>query len=100
MSDKDVNITYDTLFELLRREKNREELQQLPETFFADVVIYLREKNNVLSRNNDDNVFSAEEKEKTKGQLDNVKKIIKEFYEKRERKIMEMAIFKSRTNTS
>ncbi len=97
---KDVNITYDTLFELLRREKGREELQQLPESFCEDVVNYLREKDLILKKQDDENIFSAEEKEKTKSQLENVKKIIKELYDRRERKIMEMALFKSRTNSN
>lgn len=99
--NKDINITYDTLFELLRREKNREDMQQLPESFFFDVVSYLREKDNIIRKANDDeNIFPVEEKEKTRNQLENVKKIIKELYERRERKLMEMAVFKSRTNSN
>ncbi len=100
MAEKDVNITYDTLFELLGREKKREDLQPMQESFFLDVVSYLREKEAILKKSDDDNLFLAEEKDKTKTQLDNVRKIIKELYEKRERKIMEMATFKSRTNSS
>jgi DNA replication initiation complex subunit (GINS family) len=100
MADKEINITYDTLFELLRREKNREELQPLQESFFSDVVGYLREKELILRKTDEDNVFSAGEREKTRTQLENVRKIIKELYDRRERKIVEMAIFKSRTNSS
>jgi DNA replication initiation complex subunit (GINS family) len=40
----DVKITYETLFDLLRREKNRNELQQLDPSFYLDVVSYLKEK--------------------------------------------------------
>ena len=29
MADKEINVTYETLYELLRRERNREELQEI-----------------------------------------------------------------------
>lgn len=99
MTDKDVNITYDTLFELLRREKGREELQQLQSSFFEDVINYLKEKEAIVNKPAEGNLFSDEEKEKTNAQLENVRKIIKELYERRERKLVEMAMFKSRTNS-
>jgi len=99
MTDKDVNITYDTLFELLRREKGREKLQQLQSSFFEDVVNYLKEKEAIVNKPAEGNLFSDEEKEKTNAQLENVRKIIKELYERRERKLVEMAMFKSRTNS-
>src|SRR3989344_4083177 len=44
MAEKSVVITYETLFELLNRERERPELQKLEQSFFADVVDYLREK--------------------------------------------------------
>ena len=34
MSDKEVNITYETLFDFLRVEKGREELQDIGKTFW------------------------------------------------------------------
>ena len=67
MSDKEINITYETLFDLLRREKGREELQDLGETFSQDVVSYLEEKRKILTEDKETlGTFSAEEKEKTK----------------------------------
>jgi len=100
MADKEINITYDTLFELLRREKNREELQPLQETFYQDIVNYLRKKEAIMKKPDDGNVFFSDEKDKTKSQLENVRKIIKELYERRERKLVEMSMFKSRTGSS
>ena len=44
MSDKEVNITYETLFNFLRIEKGREELQDLGDTFSQDTILYLEEK--------------------------------------------------------
>ncbi|MBW2981266.1 hypothetical protein KY343_00155 [Candidatus Woesearchaeota archaeon] len=93
--NKEINITYETLFELLRREKTREELQKLDNNFFSDVVDYLKEKQAALNLPKND-IFAAEERRKAESQLENIKNILKEFYEKREKKIMNMALDMSR----
>jgi len=90
-----VNITYETLFELLRREKNREELQTLSETFFEDVVKYLSDKKEMTNSKSE---FFGDDKEKIHLQIQNIKKILGELYERREKKIINMALLKSRTN--
>ena len=95
--NKEINITYETLFELLRREKNREELQKLDNNFFLDVVDYLKDKKSALDIPKND-IFAAEERRKAENQLENIKNILKEIYEKRERKIMNMALDMSRTS--
>jgi DNA replication factor GINS len=97
---KEINITYETIFELLRREKGREELQELGDTFIADLLDYLQSKRQILiSKKNELYMGEDEEPKKIEKQLENVKKIIKELYEKRERKIINMALTKSRTGT-
>ena len=95
----EVTITYETLFELLRREKNREELQELSASFYDDVHVYLQDKIAILERPDTD-LFASEEKERTRNQLKNIKKILKELYERREKKIIDIAIIKSRTQTN
>jgi len=97
MGEKEINITYETLFELLRREKNREELQELDGGFFEDVKDYLKEKKAMIKDDNE--LFSADNSENIKKQIENAKKIIKELYEKREKKIADLAIYKSRTRS-
>lgn len=97
----DVNITYETLFELLRLEKTREDLQKLDPGFFNDVLGYLQEKKAQLETlKTKDDLFAAEEKKKADLQDDNIKKILREFYERREKKILTMAVDKSRTSES
>jgi DNA replication factor GINS len=89
----EVNITYETLFELLRREKNRDELQKLDENFFSDLAAYLKGKEEVLEeQKKKQDLFVVEEKEKAEKQLENIKKILKEFYERREKKLLVMAL--------
>lgn len=95
----EVTITYETLFELLRREKERTELQKLDDSFFGNLLRYLKDKQAIISKQQTD-LFSAEEKRKTEDQLINVRKIIKELYERREKKIVSMAVDKSRNKSA
>lgn len=98
--DKGIIITYETLFEILRREKDRLELQKLDNSFFNDVVSYLKEKQNIAEeKEGQQELFTEEEGIKTKKQLDNVKRILRELYERREKKIINMALDKSKTKS-
>ena len=100
MSEKDINITYETLFDLLRREKSRAELQKLDNSFFEDVNSYIKEKNAILKDQQMKIGMSAiAEKEKTEKQIENIKSILKGLFERRQQKIVEMAIIKSRTSS-
>ncbi|MFH2028776.1 MAG: hypothetical protein ABIJ08_06565 [Nanoarchaeota archaeon] len=98
--DKGITITYETLFEISRREKDRLELQKLDASFLNDVVSYLKEKRSILdSKENQQGFFSDDEKSKTTYQLSNIKKILKELYERREKKIINLALDKSKTKS-
>jgi len=92
-------ITYDTLYEFLRKEKYQNELQSLPLTFFHDVVNYLNEKEAILKSQKEKNsIFSSVETQKTAKQIENIKKIIRELYERREMKIINISLLNSRSN--
>ena len=94
--EKEITITYETLFELLRREKTREELQRLSPTFFADVTRYLVEKQDMLQAQQEE-LFFGDEKNKTLLQIQNIRKILTELYDRREKKIFNLAIIRART---
>lgn len=98
-ADKEVIITLETLFDLLRREKEREDLQKLDDSFFGDVINYLKDKRQIMLKKEGE-LFAEEEKEKTAKQLANLSKILREFYERREKKIISMAVAKSRIKSS
>ncbi len=94
----DVVITYEILYEILRKEKYRAELQKVEDEFYANVIKYLQEKSAILeAQAKKKSVFASTELEKTQTQLKNVIKILKELYEKRESKIVQFAIFSSRS---
>ena len=96
---QEVVITYETLFELLQREKERNDLQKIEPTFFSDTINYIREKKKILEAKSD-SVFASEERKKTERQLENIHKLIKELYERREKKIINLALDKSRTKSN
>ena len=101
VSQKEVAVTYETLYEMLRREKSRDELQVLDEVFLIDVLAYLREKQRILDEaEKKQDLFSLDEREKTQVQLVNIRKIVRELYERREKKIADMALNKSRTRSN
>ncbi len=97
---EEIKITLETLYDILRNEKQREDLQQLNDTFFVDVVSYLKEKKKLLeSKQDEDDLFAAGEREKLEYELRSIKRILKEVYEKREKKIIDIAMNKSRTGS-
>jgi len=97
---EEIRITLETLYDILRNEKKKEELQKLEETFLLDVGLYLKEKKILLeSKSDDDNIFAAGEKDKLEYELRSIKRILKEIYEKREKKIIDIAINRSRTGS-
>ena len=88
----EVRISYETLFDILRREKNRDELQELQDSFFKDLQAYLDEKQAILDKAMKENTpFAVKEREGTRIQLENVAKILKELMERRENKIIRLA---------
>lgn len=80
MGKQSVNITYETLFDIFRNEK-KEGLQPVPESFYADLVAYLREKTQ-----------SDADQEALAKQLKNIHKLVRDIYEMRETKIVNLAI--------
>lgn len=89
-------ITYEILYELLRKEKYSAELMETDKEFYIKAVRYLQEKQKLVdAQKGKDSIFAAEVI-KTQRQLDNAGKIIQDFYEKREGKILQLAIGTSR----
>jgi len=90
-------ITYETIYEFLRKEKYEVDIQRLPATFFDDIINYLKEKKSILeTQKSQDSIFSKEH-EKTEKQIHNIRKIIQELYDRRENKVVQLALFTSKT---
>ena len=91
-----ITVTYDSIFEILMREKGKEELQKLSPDFFHDLISYISGKRKAVDTAAMD-AFSLEEKERTAKQLQNITRMLMELYERREKKILNMAMIRSRT---
>ena len=82
-------ITNEKLYEILRKEKSRSELQQLESNFYDKVKSYIQEKKIIIdSQKEKSTIFSKIELENTKKQIETTRKIINELFEKREQKIL------------
>lgn len=90
-------ITYETIYEILRKEKYNQEIQKLSKTFFKDIINYLKEKESLLKSQQQKGTFPREV-EKNKKQIENIKKLLKELYERRENKILQLALLSSRSD--
>lgn len=98
-----MTITYETIFEVLRKERNYEDLQKLNEDFFEELSKYIEEKNNALNEKPRlDQYFEGHENEQQaiRIQLQNIKRLVKDVFDRRERKIIEMALNKAKTGSN
>lgn len=89
-------ITYNDLYEYLRKERYSEQLQILPRNFLQEVASYLNEKKAVVK---DEDLFS-EAAIKTKKQLENAVGLFRELMIRRRKKILALAFVAAETGIS
>jgi len=90
-------ITYNDIYETLRKEKYSEQLQKLPENFIKDVSDYLKEKKEIAEKKED--MFS-DVISKTKKQFENAISIFKEIMLRRKKKLLSLAFIAGETGIS
>jgi len=90
-------ITYNELYDALRKERYSEQLQFIPKNFIKEVAIYLKDKKEIADKENDD--FS-DAILKTKKQFENSIAIFKELMLRRKKKILELAFVAAETGIS
>ena len=90
-------ITYNDIYEALRKEKYAEQLQTLPANFISAVSQYLKEKKDFSSK--EDDMFS-EIIMKTKKQFENAVFIFKELMLRRKKKLLNLAFIATETGIS
>lgn len=89
-------ITSDTLYEILRKEKTTTELQKLDKNFYKNIIKYFQEKQNLIESQKD-NILFSKEITKINKEIEAAKRMLKELYERRENKIIQYALFSSRS---
>jgi DNA replication initiation complex subunit (GINS family) len=90
-------ITYNELYDALRKERYSEQLQPISKKFIKDVAAYLKDKKEIANKENDD--FS-DTILKTKKQFENSIAIFKELILRRKKKILELAFVAAETGIS
>jgi len=90
-------ITYNDLYDALRKERYSEQLQPLPKNFIKEVGIYLKEKKEISEKNEEDFMDTII---KTKKQFENSIAIFKELMLRRKKKILELAFVAAETGIS
>jgi hypothetical protein len=99
MGEESSTITFESLYDMVRKEKTNDEIQVLNAHVFSQIINYLKNKAETYKRSKEDPNFNPNELEKIKTQIINARKLVKELYERRERKILQLAINKSRVKT-
>ncbi|MBI2508112.1 DNA replication complex GINS family protein [Candidatus Woesearchaeota archaeon] len=90
-------ITHEALYEILIKEKTRQDLQKIEPEFFSQLSSYLEEKEIILKSQKEKSSF-PEEIIKTEKQLRTIKQLSTEIIERRKRKILDLALLNSRTD--
>jgi len=90
-------ITYNELYEALRKERYSEQLQPLPKSFIKEVFEYLKDKRNIANKETD--LFS-DAVIKTKKQFENAHSVFRELMLRRKKKLLELAFIAAQTGIS
>lgn len=87
--DEEENaITYETFRKFQRKEKNNEKLQGLPQDFFNKSVEWLNRKEEEFQESNEPSLLR---------EIDNVKKLVKDIFDRRRKKILLLALHSVRS---
>jgi len=94
-------ITYNDLYEALRKERYSEQLQPLMKDFVKEVAGYIKEKENVIGiGTTPGNGLFSDETMKSKKQLENAISIFKELILRRKKKLLDLAFVSAETGIS
>lgn len=89
-------ITFETVYETLRKEKLLKELQILDQNFLEEASSYLKEKTAISQTQREKGQLFPQESEKTLKQIHSTKQLLSELYERREQKIVNLALLAAR----
>ncbi len=90
-------ISYEQIFDLLRREKSREDLQPIEKTFFSDLSQLLSIKEQKIAiEAAQKSLVSNVSFEKEKIEFKNINKLINELIDRRQKKIILLALSRAR----
>lgn len=91
-------ITYQEIYDILRKEKYNEAIQDLPKNFLQELASYLEDKKQFIEKQKS-SLFS-DTLRMTRKQLDNALAIIKEIFAIRNKKILNLSFTAAQTGVS
>ncbi|NTV22906.1 MAG: DNA replication complex GINS family protein [Nanoarchaeota archaeon] len=94
--EESSTITYELIYELVRKEKTSDDIQAISPDTYKKIVSYLRTKLEIYKL---ESAKETAEAENVKLQIQSARKLVKELYERRERKILQLAVNRSRTKS-
>ena len=99
-NEEEEMITYQELRKIQAKERENSELQELGEDFIEEIVAYVAAKRNALKEvKGKDSVFSKDSASEIEQELRNVLNIIRDIYDRRQRKILSQAMISLRTGS-
>ncbi|MBT4114650.1 hypothetical protein HOD83_02140 [Candidatus Woesearchaeota archaeon] len=94
-------FAYEDIYELLRAEKFSTDLEKIKPADLARIQAYLVSKQELILKQGDITaILGSQKKIKIRQELDNAMRALKDFYEIRERKIINRAIYSVRTESN
>ena len=95
------SFNYEDIYEILRNEKFSSDLQELLKEDLKKIKEYFEERSKSLEgQDQSTNLFATHNRAKVQLELDNATRVLRDLHEKRERKIINRAIFNSRIDDS
>jgi DNA replication initiation complex subunit (GINS family) len=91
-------ITYQEIYDILRKEKYNEALQELPENFLKELSEYISDKKQIVDK--DTGSLFSDTLKITRKQLDNTISLIKEIFSIRNKKVLNLAYTAAMTGVS
>ena len=94
-------FNYEDIYEISRNEKFSSDLQELTKEDLRKIKEYFKEKEKATQgQNQSTNLFATHNRAKVQIEIGNASRVIKDLLERRERKLINRAVFNSRVDSS
>ncbi|MBD3202882.1 hypothetical protein GF327_01195 [Candidatus Woesearchaeota archaeon] len=97
MENDTIGLTYELLFKIVRNERKNPDLQNIDKDIYEKIIDYVKNKDDIYHSSKDS--VTQKEQEKIQTQIKNIKKLIKQLFNLREKKIIILAINTARTSS-
>ncbi len=93
-------ITYNDIYDVTRKERYSEQIQNLPKNFINEIALYIKEKKEIASKSSGEEEMFSDVIMKTKKQLENAITLFKELMLRRRKKILNLVLIASEIGIS